>query len=78
MKKIFISIINLYQLCVSPLSSPVCRYIPTCSVYAKDAIERYGLIKGLFLTILRLLRCHPFHPGGYDPVKKNLNSNSGL
>jgi putative membrane protein insertion efficiency factor len=46
-----------------------CRFYPTCSQYSKQALEKYGLIKGILFTVLRLLKCHPFHPGGYDPVK---------
>lgn len=57
-----------YQLGVSPWLGPTCRFSPSCSEYARGAILRYGLLRGSVLTIRRLLRCHPFHPGGWDPV----------
>jgi hypothetical protein len=68
-KKILILLIRFYQLAISPLIPPSCRFTPTCSQYAIDAIERHGPIRGLYLAVHRLLRCHPFHKGGYDPVK---------
>ncbi|HUH66875.1 MAG TPA: membrane protein insertion efficiency factor YidD [Syntrophales bacterium] len=67
--KIFIVFVRLYQICISPLFAPCCRFYPSCSEYAVDAIRRHGPFKGPFLGIMRLLRCHPFQPGGYDPVK---------
>ena len=67
-KKIFISLIRFYQKFVSPLKPPSCRFYPTCSQYGLEAIQRFGAIKGCYLTIKRILKCHPFHPGGYDPV----------
>jgi len=60
--------IRIYQRFISPLLPPSCRYYPTCSAYAYESISRYGPIKGLYLAIKRILRCHPFHEGGYDPV----------
>lgn len=68
MKKFVISAILFYQREISPLSPPRCRYIPTCSQYALEAVEKYGAIKGTFLATKRILRCNPFHKGGYDPV----------
>ncbi|MFO7606842.1 MAG: membrane protein insertion efficiency factor YidD [Desulfurivibrionaceae bacterium] len=68
-KKVFILLIRFYQLAISPLIPPSCRFIPTCSQYAIEAVELYGPIRGAGLAIRRILRCHPFHRGGYDPVK---------
>ena len=73
MKKIFILLIRLYQKFISPAK---CRYYPTCSQYTLEAIQEYGVIKGTYLGIKRILRCHPFHEGGYDPVPKRKNKNS--
>jgi len=61
-------VIWLYRQAVSPYYRPCCRYFPTCSAYAMEAVEKYGAVKGLFLAVKRFLRCHPFHAGGYDPV----------
>jgi len=68
-KSVLISILKVYKLALSPFLPPSCRFIPTCSEYAIDAIARYGALRGSGLAVKRLLRCHPFHPGGYDPVK---------
>lgn len=68
MKKIVIMMIKGYRLFISPLKPPTCRFVPTCSEYALQAIEKYGIIRGGFMAVRRILRCHPFHPGGYDPV----------
>ncbi|MCR2821767.1 membrane protein insertion efficiency factor YidD [Lederbergia panacisoli] len=68
MKKVFILIIRFYQKVISPLKPPTCRFYPTCSQYGLEAIQRFGALRGGFLTIKRILKCHPFHPGGIDPV----------
>ena len=60
--------IRFYQREISPLCPPRCRYIPTCSEYALEAVEKYGAVKGTFLATKRILRCNPFHKGGYDHV----------
>ena len=70
MKKIFILFIRFYQKFISPLFPAKCKYYPTCSQYTLEAIQEYGAIKGTYLGIKRILRCHPFHEGGYDPVPK--------
>ena len=67
-KRAFLLLIDVYRRYISPLKSPCCRYIPTCSEYAMIAIERYGAARGGWLALKRILRCHPFHEGGYDPV----------
>ena len=74
MKKILVSLIRGYRYAISPLIGANCRFHPTCSSYAIQAIERFGVIKGCWLTIRRILRCHPWHSGGYDPVPKKKNS----
>ena len=61
-------LITLYQRLLSPLFPPSCRFVPTCSQYAKQAILTHGLARGSYLAARRILRCHPFNPGGYDPV----------
>jgi uncharacterized protein len=61
-------IIRCYQLTLSPLIGPSCRYFPSCSEYARQAILRHGPAKGMLYALNRLLRCHPFHPGGVDPI----------
>jgi putative membrane protein insertion efficiency factor len=65
----FLSLIRAYQLLISPLFPPVCRFTPTCSQYAIDAIKCHGPARGFFMALWRILRCHPFSDGGYDPVK---------
>ena len=64
-----ISLIRFYQLCISPLLGNNCRYYPTCSQYAIEAIEKKGIIRGSWMAVKRIFRCHPWHTGGYDPVK---------
>ncbi len=68
LRKIIIGVIRLYQLCISPFIPAHCRFMPTCSQYAIGALNKYGLWKGIYLTFRRVIKCHPFHPGGYDPV----------
>lgn len=60
--------IRFYQLALSPLVGPACRFYPSCSHYALEAVARFGVLRGGWLSARRLARCHPFHPGGYDPV----------
>ena len=68
MKRLFIFLIRLYQKGISPYTKPSCKYYPTCSNYAIEAINRFGAFKGFWLTCYRILRCNPFSRGGYDPV----------
>jgi len=68
MKVILLTLIKFYRRAISPLFPPRCRFYPTCSSYALEAIEKHGTLKGSYLAIKRILKCHPFHPGGYDPV----------
>lgn len=75
MKNILLALIKLYRILISPLFPPSCRFQPTCSQYALDAVETHGVWRGSYLAINRILRCHPFHPGGYDPVP-NLPNNA--
>jgi len=69
MAKIMILFIRFYQKVISPMIGARCRFYPTCSQYAIEAITRYGALKGGWMAFKRICRCHPFHPGGYDPVK---------
>jgi putative membrane protein insertion efficiency factor len=68
MVRIFLGALTTYQSWISPFLGPHCRFEPSCSQYAYQAVERYGMFQGIKLTIMRLLRCHPFHTGGADPV----------
>ena len=68
MKRVLLAVFRFYQRGISPLFPARCRYIPTCSEYAVEAVEKYGALKGGWLALKRFLRCHPFHEGGYDPV----------
>ena len=68
MRLLCVGMIRFYQVAVSPLFGRHCRFCPTCSEYARQAIQRYGVLDGGILAIRRILRCHPFNPGGYDPV----------
>ncbi len=78
MKTLLMKIIRFYQIAISPLKPPTCRFYPTCSHYGIEAIKVHGALKGSWLTIIRILKCHPFHPGGFDPVpeKKEKRKNS--
>ncbi|HYY59208.1 MAG TPA: membrane protein insertion efficiency factor YidD [Pyrinomonadaceae bacterium] len=69
MRTILVTLLKFYKAAISPLLPPSCRFSPTCSEYAREAIERHGALRGTWMGARRLLRCHPFHPGGYDPVK---------
>ncbi|WP_419882033.1 membrane protein insertion efficiency factor YidD [Peribacillus sp. B-H-3] len=66
--KLLIGLIRFYQIAISPLKPPSCRFYPTCSHYGIEAIKRFGPLKGSWLTFIRILKCQPFHPGGLDPV----------
>ncbi|SDX46758.1 hypothetical protein SAMN05421644_10449 [Allochromatium warmingii] len=68
MRRILIGLIRVYQYLISPLLGPRCRFYPTCSQYAVEAIEIHGVARGSYFALRRLLRCHPWHPGGIDPV----------
>ncbi|WP_167629614.1 membrane protein insertion efficiency factor YidD [Listeria valentina] len=70
LKKILVGLIGLYRKFISPLTPPSCRFSPTCSEYGIEAIQTHGALKGSYLTIRRILKCHPFHKGGFDPVPK--------
>ena len=68
MKRVCVWLIGFYRFWISPWLGRACRFEPTCSTYASQAIDRFGVVKGGGLAVWRLLKCHPFHPGGYDPV----------
>jgi hypothetical protein len=68
MRKLLTFVIKLYKIVVSPLLPPACRFLPTCSEYALEAIEKHGAVKGLYLALRRIFRCHPLREGGFDPV----------
>ena len=73
MKSAALAFLRAYKLLLSPWVLPACRYVPTCSEYAEEAIERFGVLRGSFMAAGRLLRCHPFVRGGYDPVVRPEN-----
>ena len=68
MKALLLLLLRGYQYAIRPLMGPNCRFFPSCSDYAREAVERHGAAKGVWLAARRLVRCHPYHPGGYDPV----------
>jgi putative membrane protein insertion efficiency factor len=74
MRRMCVAMIAAYRFWISPWLAPACRFEPTCSEYASQAIDRFGVIKGSGLAVWRLLKCHPFHPGGHDPVKSDWGS----
>ena len=76
-RRLILLFIRFYQYIISPHLPSCCRYMPTCSAYAYEAVEKFGPFWGLFLAVKRLLRCHPFHRGGYDPVPDDLGVNFG-
>ena len=75
MRRLVIGLIRLYQLLLSPLLGANCRFEPTCSTYASEAIKRFGILKGGYLSLRRLIKCHPFHEGGCDPVPDLVDDN---
>ncbi|KOP83851.1 membrane protein insertion efficiency factor YidD [Cytobacillus solani] len=68
LKQLMIGVIRFYQIVISPLKPPTCRFYPTCSHYGLESVKRFGALKGGWLAIKRIVKCHPFHPGGFDPV----------
>lgn len=66
--RILIGLVEAYRILLAPLVGGYCRFVPSCSVYGAEAVRRHGAVRGLALTVRRLLRCQPFHPGGFDPV----------
>ncbi len=71
-KFVVLQILRGYKWAISPMLPPACRFVPTCSEYAQEAVERYGALRGIGMAAMRLLRCHPFSRGGYDPVERDL------
>jgi len=71
MRSVLKFLIRAYQLTISPMLGPCCRFHPTCSHYGMEAIEKHGALRGSWLTLKRIGRCHPFHEGGFDPVPKH-------
>lgn len=76
MRKVATLLIRGYQLAVSPMLGKNCRFEPTCSCYAHEAIERFGVLKGGYLSAIRIAKCNPLHPGGYDPLVDATNNNN--
>jgi uncharacterized protein len=67
-KKMLLALFRFYQVAISPLKPPTCRFYPTCSHYGIEAVSKHGALKGGWLTFIRIMKCHPFHPGGFDDV----------
>ncbi|WP_455218135.1 membrane protein insertion efficiency factor YidD [Kaarinaea lacus] len=76
MRKLLILLVRAYRYLISPMLGPHCRFHPTCSCYAQTALERHGLVRGSWLAIRRISKCHPWHPGGEDPVPETLHADS--
>jgi len=74
---VVLQLLRAYKWTISPLFLPACRYVPTCSEYAMEAVDRYGVLRGGWMTLCRLLRCHPFVKGGYDPVVRTSHAHTG-
>jgi putative membrane protein insertion efficiency factor len=75
MRRLILGLIRIYQLTLSPLLGSNCRFEPTCSAYATEAIKKFGVLKGGYLSFRRLIKCHPFHEGGFDPVPELAEEN---
>jgi uncharacterized protein len=73
---LLLAMLRAYKYAISPTLLPACRYVPTCSEYAADAVERHGVLRGTLMGLWRLLRCHPFARGGFDPVPHSANSSA--
>lgn len=73
-KRVVLALLRAYQWAISPMFLPACRYIPTCSEYAAEAVDRFGVLRGTGMAIARVLRCHPLAKGGYDPVLRKVES----
>ena len=68
MRRLLVGLVRAYKRLISPVLPPACRFVPTCSDYAAGAIEKHGPVRGVFLAVRRIVRCAPWHPGGFDPV----------
>jgi len=75
MRTLVLLVLRGYKVAISPMLPPSCRYVPTCSAYAMEAVERYGVVRGSWMAMARVLRCHPFAKGGYDPVSLSKGEN---
>ena len=69
MRRVVVALLQFYKRAISPILPPMCRFEPTCSVYMMEAVAKYGVTRGIWLGVRRLSRCHPFNPGGWDPVR---------
>jgi len=69
MRRVVLALLQFYKRIISPVLPPMCRFEPTCSAYMMQAVDKYGVLRGIWLGLRRLARCHPFNPGGWDPVR---------